>query len=118
MRLSAALACCLSLVACDAVAPAPPVADTTMAAVLYDLHLARARAQVAPALPYPPARDSILQAYGLDTTAFDAALAYYLERPADYLRIYGQVADRLHATRYGSAPPPDTAPAAEEADAE
>ncbi|RMH51869.1 MAG: DUF4296 domain-containing protein [Bacteroidetes bacterium] len=81
--------------ACSVVTePDPPVADSTLVAVLADLHLADVRASLVHDVP-PGTRDSVLAHHGLTPAEFEAALRYYVERPDAYLELYNRVLDHL-----------------------
>lgn len=87
------------LPACSVISdPDPPVADSTLVDVMIEFHLAGARADLGYDLP-PALRDSILTAYGLDSTVYASAAAFYAEHPQAYLTLYNQVLDRLSAER-------------------
>lgn len=76
----------------------PPLSDSTMVEVLIELHLAQARQKLHGDLT-PARRDSILAAYDLDQEAFDAAMTYYAEHPAELAEIYRRALDRLGEER-------------------
>lgn len=75
-------------------APDPPVADSTLVAVLADLHLADVRASLVHDVA-PGTRDSVLARHGLSPAEFEAAVAYYVDRPDEYLELYNRVLDHL-----------------------
>lgn len=75
---------------------APPVDESTMRTVLVDLHLGQARPN-APAVDARPPPDSLLARHGLSRAQFEAAHAYYAERPSVYRDIYQEVVDSLRA---------------------
>ncbi|MES3629134.1 MAG: DUF4296 domain-containing protein [Longimonas sp.] len=75
---------------------APPVDESTMRTVLVDLHLGEARPN-APAVDARPPPDSLLARHGLSRAQFEAAHAYYAERPSVYRDIYQEVVDSLRA---------------------
>lgn len=74
------------------------VPDSTMVKLLVELHLAHGRVEVTDRpLEFP--RDSILRVYGVDSSAYANAIAYYAEHPEEYSSVYGRVLDRLSAER-------------------
>lgn len=86
----------------------PPVQDSLLVEALVELHLAEARTTAGhPALPV--VRDTLLARHGLDRARFDAAMAYYAERPEAFYELYGRVLDQLHAEAR-EAPAPSTGP--------
>ena len=96
-----ALASLLALSACTALpTEAPPVADSTMVEVLLEMHLAQARAErysdVSSELLH-----GILARHGLGKEQFDQAMRYYADHPQQYVGLYDDVLDRLHAERGG-----------------
>jgi hypothetical protein len=96
-----------ALSACGTAADHPPLADSVMVAVLAELHLADARAEVEGNVP-PAIRDSVLARHGLDSARYAAALQYYVAHPDTFEALYGRVVDRLEAERLplSSEPPP------------
>lgn len=84
----------LVLSACSDQRPGqPPVADSTFAEILVEMHLARGAATFD--VPPPGIRDSILAGYGVDSSRWEQALVYYSEHPDAYLQRYNDVLDRL-----------------------
>jgi hypothetical protein len=79
----------------------PPVSDSTLVQVLLELHLASARAEVVRDVS-PTLRDSILFHYGLDSTSFEAALSYYIDRPEEYKALYTKVLDQINEERFST----------------
>jgi len=105
-----------TLAACGAPPDAPeadvPV-DSAFVGVLADVHLADARAALAPdssrrAALADSLRAVALDAHGLDDEAFDARLRALAEDPAVAVATYDAVAARLDADRL--PPPPRPAP--------
>ena len=94
-----ALALAGSLAGC-AGEPAPQqvLPDSTMIRVISDLHLATARYELDDGAA-PGLRDSVLAMHGLDSTAFEEAMAWYRAHPSEYAAVYGAVIDRLNAER-------------------
>ena len=88
----------LLVVGCGGNHQAKAVPDSTMVEVLVELHLANGRIEVTDQ-PLPIARDSIFEAYSVDTSAYAATIDYYARNPEDYSRVYGRVVDRLSAER-------------------
>ena len=85
---------------CTGVSSAPPpLADSTFARVLTDLHLAQSRHRTlanqldAP----PPPRDSIFAHHSIRATAFEATLRHYSRHPGALAGIYQSVIDTLTA---------------------
>ena len=78
--------------------PEPPIADSTMVAVLAEIHLAQARQRILGDLTVVT-RDSILHAYDLDRAQFEEALAFYTAHPEAYVDIYRQALDQLGEER-------------------
>ena len=84
-----------------------------MVGVLSELHLAVARAEVTGEIP-PNIRDSILAAYGIDSTSYAETVIYYADHPEKYEAVYARVLDRLNSARVprgaidadASPPPP------------
>lgn len=76
----------------------PPVADSTMIAVLAEMHLAQARQKTIGDLTVAT-RDSILHHHDLDREQFEDALAFYAAHPEAYVEIYRQALDRLGEER-------------------
>lgn len=74
------------------------IPDSTMIAVLVDLHLAGARQQLPGDAP-AGLRDSVLAHHGLDSSAFASHMAWLEAHPDDYVSVYGAVVDRLNAER-------------------
>lgn len=74
------------------------MADSTLAVVLVDLHLAKARAEHAGTRI---ARDSVLRRHGVRPPAFEAALDHYARHPNAYATIYERVIDSLRALQSG-----------------
>lgn len=94
----------------DADAPAVPV-DSAFAAVLADVHLADARAALAPdstrrAAPADSLRGVALAAHGLDGPAFDARLRELAQDPGVAVATYDAVGERLAADRLPASPAP------------
>src|SRR5690606_7956146 len=88
---------------CGSARDRAPIPDSTMTELLIELHLANGRIEVTDQpLPFP--RDSILQAYGVDSSTYVDALAYYVQHPERYSRIYGDVIDRLSVERIPPGP--------------
>lgn len=85
-------------VGCSASTQKGPLHDSTMVDLLIELHLAAARAEATNEIP-PNIRDSILIAYGVDSTTYADAITFYAERPEKYLEIYSRVLDRLNSER-------------------
>lgn len=83
---------------CAGSADDSPVPDSTMVRVLLELHLAVARAEVTGEIP-PNIRDSILVAYGIDSTSYAKSILYYADHPDKYEAVYTRVLDRLNSAR-------------------
>lgn len=83
-----------------------PLPDSTMVSVLMELHLAVARAESTNEIP-PNIRDSILIAYGVDSTQYAGAITYYAANPKKYAEIYSRVLDRLNTDRLPLGEPID-----------
>ena len=93
-----------------------PVSDSIMVDVLVDLHLASARqarraasdSLAADSATTPagsvdgpaPAPASVLAAHNLDRSAYEEAVAYYVDHPAAYGKLYDAVIERLSIERY------------------
>jgi predicted small lipoprotein YifL len=94
-RLAASTLCLavFALAACGGNAP-PPVPDATMVAVLAEMHLLQAGEELTEA-GAGEAQDSLLAAYGLDSTAWADAIAWYTSHPETFVGIYGRVVDTL-----------------------
>lgn len=75
-----------------------PVADSTMVDVLVEMHILNARIQITDR-PVVGALDSIYYRYGIDSTAFTRAMAYYAEYPDEYAEVYSRVVDELASER-------------------
>lgn len=77
----------------------PPLADSTFARVLVDLHLAqnRHRTHANQSAAPPPPRDSIFAHHSIRATAFEATLRHYSRRPEALAGIYQSVIDTLTA---------------------
>lgn len=87
----------------------PPMADSMFVEALVQLHLADARVFEAEGLPpsevsisshakpASAARDSVLAALGVDSTAYIETVAYYAARPDDFVVRYNEVLERLNA---------------------
>ena len=93
----------LSVAGCGGSQPAPPVADSTMAALLTDLH-ARAASRELFAEQAATGTDTLLAAHGLDQRRYRDAMRYYLEHPGAYAELYDMVIERLSAARYPPEP--------------
>lgn len=101
--LLAALAVVGLTTGCAQVRSGPPVADSTLVAVLVDLHLLEGRASAS--LPdsiradstFAVDRSEILRRHGVDSATFARTLDYYRDRLPAYRRIYDRVIDRLQA---------------------
>lgn len=76
----------------------PPVSDSTLVAVLAEMHLASERVEVHGTFS-PGGRDSILARHGLTQTEFDAAMDYYSRDVAAYDSLYDVVVDSLSSYR-------------------
>lgn len=102
----AALTAAVCFGGCSAVtSDEPPLSDSTLVQVLLELHLARARTEVVRDVS-PTLRDSILFHYGLDSTSFEAALSYYIDRPEEYKALYTQVLDQINEERFSTIKEP------------
>ena len=77
----------------------PPLADSTFARVLVDLHLAqnRHRTHANQSAAPPPPRDSIFAHHSIRATAFEATLRHYSRHPEALAGIYQSVIDTLTA---------------------
>jgi hypothetical protein len=78
--------------------PPPPMADSTLAVVLVDLHLAKARAEHEGTRI---ARDSVLRHHGVRPPVFEETLDYYVRHPNAYATIYERVIDSLRSLQSG-----------------
>jgi hypothetical protein len=90
------------LAGCTSSSPdSPPLADSTFARVLVDVHLAQTRhgTHANQSAAPPPPRDSIFAHHGIRATAFEATLRHYSRRPEALARIYQSVIDTLTARR-------------------
>lgn len=76
----------------------PPLADSTFARVLVDLHLTAVRADQFTRLP-PAARDSVFAFHDVEPKSFDATLRYYSRHPEDFGALYDTVIDTLNSLR-------------------
>ena len=76
----------------------PPLADTTFAQVLTDLHMTTARSSEFTRLP-PAVTDSVLHFHGVRREDFDATLRYYTRHPDAFASLYNAVIDTLSALR-------------------
>jgi len=93
----------------------PPLADTTFARVLVDLHLTAARAD-RPAREVPPVvHDSLFAHHGIEREAFRTTLRHYVRRPEAFSSLYSAVIDTLSALQSrswnrlsSSSAPPDS----------
>ena len=101
-------------IGCAAPAEEPLLADSTMIDIMLEFHLADARVQVTRSLP-AGIRDSILQAYDVDSVSYARMIWYYAEHPEKYEQVYGQVLDRLNSERIPLGPPDDLLPPPDEA---
>ena len=73
-----------------------PLRDSTFVQMLTELHLAKAR--IAVQKPVPAGfRDSLFARHGVDTTAFNATLDYYSQRPDAFQHLYSGVIDTLQS---------------------
>jgi len=80
----------------------PPLDDDTFVAVIADLHLLEARADLPEAEELPPeVRDSLFAYHGVTKAAYDATVGYYAERPREYHALYRRVIDRLREDEMG-----------------
>jgi hypothetical protein len=81
----------------------PAVADSTMAPLLIELHLHRARAGFrsddVPRSAVDAARDSILQRYRVTQPELERTLDYYARNPDEYEEVYASVIDSLNVLR-------------------
>ncbi len=82
-----------ALAACGGNAP-PPVPDGAMVTVLAEMHLLQAREELTEA-DTGEMQDSLLAAHGLDSTAWEDAIAWYTSHPEIFGEIYGRVVDTL-----------------------
>ena len=107
------LALCISIISagCGRDSKRQTVSDSSMVELLVELHLANARVEITDR-PLPITRDSILEAYGVDSAGYARTLEYYAQHPDLYSRIYGEVLDRLSAERrpFDGSTMPDTLP--------
>ena len=104
----------LGTMGCGASDPEPPVADSTMAGVLTDLHVHAAHQKLFPATA-STAPESLLAAHGLDQRRYTKAVRYYLDHPGAYAALYEAVIERLSAARYPPQAAADTAGATDPA---
>ncbi len=94
------LALALGLSACSSLTTdAPPVADSTMAHVLTDLHLVKARAEASGLPPGDTSRAAVLRRHQLTPAGFEEALAYYAEHPEEFEVVYDNVLNQLSEER-------------------
>lgn len=96
---AAVLAVSVFLSACSFMRPEePPIPESTLIELTVELHLADARGsnlgESTRAL-----RDSIFAWYGVDEDTYNEAVAYYAERPDEYLLFYDAVLDSLNNHR-------------------
>ena len=68
----------------------PPVPDSTMVAVMIDLHLLNARSELQRDTE-DSLRVNILAYHGLDTTQYAQAIEFYADEPERLLEIYAHV---------------------------
>lgn len=94
--LLATLAVALLLSGCGALSDAPPIPEDTFVSVMADMHLVAARHANEGSLP-AGLRDSVLAAYGVSSSQFDATLTYYVEHPGAYNDVYSSIVDTLSA---------------------
>lgn len=73
-----------------------PLPDSTFARMLTELHLAKARISVEKPVP-DGFRDSLFARHEVDSTAFNATLDYYSQRPDAFQRLYSGVIDTLQS---------------------
>lgn len=104
--LPAGLSACSPLTTGD-----PPLADSTFARVLVDLHLTTAQGDRFSTLP-PSVEDSVLRYHGIQKKDFDATLEYYSHHPGPFKSLYNGVIDTLNAlqNRYRESPSSDAMP--------
>ncbi len=85
--------------------PPREVPDSTVIRLLIELQLAGARAELRGDVP-PAFRDSLLNAYGVDSIAFRQLMAYYASHPDEAQALYNHVLDSLqeHLARVDTLP--------------
>jgi hypothetical protein len=93
------LAGVLLLPACSSFeADRPPLPDSTMTAVLTEMHLASERYTITRSVP-PGLRDSIFARFSVDPEDYEATLQYYSRHPEAFEGLYNAVVDSLNAAR-------------------
>jgi hypothetical protein len=86
----------------------PPVADSTFARVLVELHLLDGRRRQGMTLP-KAAEDTVLAHYGVTRTDFERTLEHYSSHPKAFTTLYNAVLDSLRAIEQDLPPAPSSA---------
>jgi hypothetical protein len=75
--------------------PAFVPSDSTMVGLILDLHVAEARSELEGS-EIGPVRDSLFEAWGVDSVTYDRVLRSYSDDPDAYVHIYDRVLDSLN----------------------
>lgn len=85
----------------------PPIADSTFARVLVELHLLDGRRQQGLALP-TAVEDTVFAHYGVTRTAVEHTLKHYSTHPKSFAALYNAVLDTLRAIEQHLPAPPSS----------
>ncbi len=91
---AAAGVCSLSLVGCTGTGE--QIEETKLVGLIVDLHVLEARHELVADID-DSLRDSVLAAHGVTQKQFETSIAYYADKPDDYVSLYNRVIDSLSA---------------------